>query len=107
MIFFDYVYTSAYALEPLAVRDVISLSFDGTTAICSATCKGSNSNDKVEATLMLVSDGKTLASWSTAGNYSVSISEKYQVVRGKSYTLKLNYSVNGVSKPEKSVTKTC
>ena len=65
--------TSVQALEPLAVSDTISLSFDGTTAICSATCKGSRTDDKVKATLTLVSGGKTVASWSASDSYSVSI----------------------------------
>ena len=29
------------------------------------------------------------------------------LLQGKTYTLKLNYSINGTAKPEKSVTKTC
>ena len=99
--------TSVQALEPLAVSDTISLSFDGTTAICSATCKGSRTDDKVKATLTLVSGGKTVASWSASDSYSFSISESCEVVQEKTYTLKLNYSVNGTAKPEKSVTKTC
>lgn len=101
------VATNVQAMEPLAVKDRISLSFDGTLAICSATCKGSNSKDKVEATLSLVSDGKTVASWSDSDDYSVSISESCKVNQGKTYTLKLNYSINGIEKPEKTVTKTC
>ena len=99
--------TSVQALEPLAVGDTISLSFDGTTAICSATCKGSNANDKVKASLSLSTDGKTVASWSASDDFSVSIFESCEVVYGKTYTLKLNYSINGIMKPGKSVTKTC
>ena len=97
----------AQAVDTFAVKDTISLSFDGTTAICSATCKGSNTDDKVKATLTLVSEGKTVASWSASDSYSASISESCEVVQGKTYTLKLNYSINGTAKPEKSVTKTC
>ena len=97
----------AQAVDTFAVKDTISLSFDGTTAICSATCQGSNTDDKVKATLTLVSEGKTVASWSASDSYSASISESCEVVQGKTYTLKLNYSINGTAKPEKSVTKTC
>lgn len=97
----------AQAMDTFAVTDSISLSFDGTTAICSATCKGSKTSDKVEATLTLVSGGKTVDSWSASGSYSVSIFERCEVNQGKTYTLKLNYSINGTAKPEKSVTKTC
>ena len=98
---------SAQAMDTFAVKDNISLSFDGTTATCSANCKGSKASDEVEATLTLVSGGKTVASWNASGSYSVSISECCEVDQGKTYTLKLNYSINGTTKPEKSVTKTC
>lgn len=101
------VSTSAHAMETRAVSDKVSLIYDGTTAICSATCKGSNTSDKVEATLTLISKGKTVASWSKSGVYSVAISEECKVVRGMTYTLKLSYSINGAAKPEKSVTKIC
>ena len=76
----------AQAVDTFAVKDTISLSFDGTTAICSATCKGSNTDDKVKATLTLVSEGKTVASWSASDSYSASISESCEVVQGKTYT---------------------
>ena len=97
----------AQAVDTFAVKDNVSLNFDGTTAICSAACKGSRTDDKVKATLTLVSGGKTVASWSASDSSSVSIPESCEVVPGKTYTLKLNYSINGTAKPEKSVTKTC
>ena len=97
----------AQAVDTFAVKDNVSLNFDGTTAICSAACKGSRTDDKVKATLILVSGGITVASRSASDSYSVSISESCEVVQGKTYTLKLNYSINGTAKPEKSVTKTC
>lgn len=67
----------AQAVDTFAVKDTISLSFDGTTAICSATCKGSNTDDKVKATLTLVSEGKTVASWSASDKLA-----KYMVDNG-------------------------
>ena len=97
----------AQAVDTFAVKDNVSLNFDGTTAICSAACKGSRTDDKVKATLTLVSGGKTVASWSVSVSYSVSISESCEVVQGKTYTLKLKYSMNVTAKPEKTVTKTC
>ena len=75
----------AQAVDTFAVKDNVSLNFDGTTAICSAACKGSRTDDKVKATLTLVSGGKTVASWSASDSYSVSISESCEVVQGKTY----------------------
>ena len=85
-----FVSTSAQAMETRAVSD-----------------KGANTSDKVEATLTLVCKGETVASWSKSGVYSIALSEKCKVVPGRTYTLKLNYTINGVAKPEKSVTKVC
>ena len=102
-----FVSTSAQAMETRAVSDKVSLLYDGSTAICSATCKGANTSDKVEATLTLVCKGETVASWSKSGVYSIALSEKCKVVPGRTYTLKLNYTINGVAKPEKSVTRVC
>ena len=76
----------AQAVDTFAVKDNVSLNFDGTTAICSAACKGSRTDDKVKATLTLVSGGKTVASWSASDSYSVSISESCEVVQGKTYS---------------------
>ena len=46
-------------------------------------------------------------SWSSEGTYRAIASGQHSVTRGKSYTLKLNHSVNGVAQPEQSVTKKC
>ena len=41
------------------------------------------------------------------GSYRAIVSGQRSVTRGKSYTLKLNYTINGVAQPEQSVTKVC
>lgn len=95
------------AAEPRAASSTLSLSFDGSTAVCTAYCKGGSTSDNVEATVTLYQGTTYVDSWSNSGKYAVSISEECHVTRGKSYTLKLNYSINGVEQPEKTVSKTC
>ena len=97
----------AQALEPRVANCSLTLTFDGTTAICEATCTGNSSTDQVKATIELYQGNTYLASWSNEGTYFVAVSGQRGVTRGKSYTLKLNYTINGVTQPEQSVTKRC
>lgn len=85
----------------------LSLTFDGTTAICEAICTGNSSTDQVKATIELYQGNTYLASWSNEETYFVAVSGQRGVTRGKSYTLKLTYTINGVAQPEQSVTKVC
>lgn len=84
-----------------------SLSFDGTTAICSVICQGNRTTDKIEATLTLYQGSTTVDSWSASGTRKVSFSGECAVRSGKTYRLELTCSINGVEKPSVSVTKTC
>lgn len=43
----------AQALEPRVANCSLSLTFDGTTAICEAICTGNSSTDQVKATIEL------------------------------------------------------
>lgn len=98
---------STQAVEMRVVRAIPSLSFDGTTAQCYASCKGGNSTDTVDATITLYQGSTYLDSWSDSGKGSLSVSGEYKVQRGKTYKLVLSYSVNGVEKPSVTVTNTC
>lgn len=98
---------SVQAIEPQAVSSKPVLSFEGTTALCYVKCKGGSDSDTVEATLTLYQGTTYVDSWSNSGKGSVTISEECTVKSGKSYTLKLTYSINGASKPSVSTTATC
>lgn len=39
------------AAEPRAAGATLNLSFNGTTAVCSAICKGDQTSDEIEATI--------------------------------------------------------
>ena len=100
-------FTVAQALEPRVANCSLSLTFDGTTAICEAICTGNSSTYQVKATIELYQGNTYLASWSNEETYFVAVSGQRGVTRGKSYTLKLTYTINGVAQPEQSVTKVC
>ena len=82
----------------------VNLTFNGTTVNCSGTVFDSGS---ITANLELWQGSTKLISWPGSGNGFVQISETYTVVSGVTYTLKMNGTINGVSFPEASVTKTC
>ena len=84
-----------------------SLTFNGTTDVCSVICKAPNSNDQVKATLAHYQGTTLFDSWSVSGKGWVAISEQCKGQSEKTYKLTLTYSINGVSKPSVSVTATC
>lgn len=83
------------------------LFFQGTTAICSALCRGDKATDKVEATLTLYQGNTYIDSWSESGTWEVMTYGECKVQSGKTYRLELAYSINGVSKPVISASNTC
>lgn len=98
---------SVQAVELRYVTARPSLTFNGTTAFCSAVCRGDSSNDKINATLTLYQGSTYVDSWSGSGKDRVALSGTCEAVSGKSYKLVVDYSVNGESKPSVSTTKTC
>lgn len=98
---------SVQAVELRYVAARPSLSFNGTTAFCSVTCRGDSSNDKIDATLTLYQGSSYVNSWSGSGKGRVALSGTCEAVSGKSYKLVVDYSVNGESKSSAYTTKTC
>lgn len=97
---------TAHAIEPYgAVPRPIRLS--GTTANCYVDCKGENSTDTVKATLTLYQGKTYVDSWSGSGKGHALVTGNCTVKSGKSYTLALTYSINGITKQSVSNTATC
>lgn len=84
-----------------------ALGFKGTTAQCSATIYADASSDKISAEMTLWDGSTCLETWEQEGTDSIRFSETATVVRGKSYTLKVDATVNGKSIPIPPTTKTC
>ena len=98
---------TAQAVESRVIQIRPVLHFDGTTAICSVSCRAENAKDEVEATLTLYQGDKYIDSWSSSGTGSVFISGNCKVESGKSYKLVLDYSINDVAQLSKTMTGTC
>ena len=98
---------TARAAEPRALEGSVNLAFDGTTAVCSATCYGKQPSDKLEVTLTLYQGSTYIDSWSGSGKWRVALSGECEVKPGKTYRLELTYSINGEEMPATSTTNTC
>ena len=83
------------------------LSFSGTTVICSANVAGNLSTDSVKISLTLRENGTAVASWNASGTGRASLTKTYAGKSGASYSLTLNYSINGTAQPAATVTQTC
>jgi len=95
------------AVEVRRVWGEPGLEFDGTTAQCSALCRGGKSDDAIEATITLYQGTTYLDSWSDSGKGFLEFSGEYEVQRGKAYALTLTYSINGVEQKPVTITRTC
>lgn len=97
--------TSA-AISTKAISGKPTLKIEGTTAYCVGKYNSGNRNDAISITVTLMQGSKEIASWSASGKGSVTISKTCKVETKKTYKLVLSATVNGVAKPDASVTAT-
>lgn len=98
---------TAYAFEPRAALANPSLTFDGETAVCSVTCIGNKSTDKIEATLTLYRGNTYVDSWSESGLSRVHVQGECEVDSGVQYRLVLTWYLNDVKQTTITKTGTC
>ena len=97
---------SAEAVELRAISAKPRLSFSGQTAYCSATIT-SNPTDSISATLTLYQGSNYVDSWTDSGQGRLILSGQTSVRSGRSYTLKVSYTINGTAQAPSSTTSTC
>ena len=95
----------AQAVETRSVTTVPSLAINGTVATCSAICRSGDSSDAISVTLSLWRGTTLVARWTASGSTLVTISEQCTVLTGQTYTLVLDYSINGIAQTPISVSK--
>lgn len=99
---------TAQAAEPMRKPSAFpNLTFSGTTATCTATVRGDKANDQVSVTMKLWQGNTCLKTWTASGTRSVTLKEPATVSKGKTYKLTVDYTINGVQNPQKSVIRTC
>ena len=96
--------TSALAVETRSSISLPSLSFSGTTAICSGTVI--SANDRISATLELLQDGVHRASSGKTDDNIVAISMNIPIERGHTYTLYIYGTIDGKPFTSPSTVKT-
>ena len=98
--------TTAYA----ATRELSishSLSFSGTAAICRVTVVGDKASQHIQVTMKLMYGTIQVASWSGSGYGYVYLDKSATVFSGRTYTLVVEVTMDGVVKDPVYVTKTC
>lgn len=82
-----------------------SLSFSGTTANCYGTV--TDLDKYIVATMTLSQGGTVVGSWSGSGISVVNLSGSCKVTKGKTYSLVISGTVDGVSFTTTPIVKTC
>lgn len=81
------------------------LDFDGTDALCYVAIYEPSSD--IKATIKLWQGSTCIATWKADGVGFVEFSDTVSVSKGKNYTLTVDTTVNGKTKPRESCTGTC
>lgn len=97
--------TIASAAQPRATTVVPSLSFNGTTANCSASI--TDFGGEIKATLTLWNGNRVVDSWYGEGTSVLRISGSCKVTEGVTYSLKVTGTVDGVGFAGSPVYGTC
>lgn len=82
------------------------ISFSGNTATCNVTI-AVGLKDNVSAEIELWQGNNFVTSWKDSSTGPLRFSETAQVTNGKSYTLTVNFEVNGVKQEPISSSGTC
>jgi hypothetical protein len=93
--------------DPVISEIVVSssLTFSGTTANCYGTV--TDLDKYIVATMTLSQGGTVVGSWSGSGTSVVNLSGSCKVTKGKTYSLVISGTVDGVSFTTTPIVKTC
>lgn len=96
----------AYAATPRALSIEPELSFSGNTAFCDVLIIGDKTTDEISATMKLKYGNTVVDSWSDSGYGYLFMEETATVVSGRTYTLTVDVTFNGVAKPTITISRT-
>ena len=98
---------NAQAVMPRVISAAPSISYNGTTATCSATIIANSSTDTIQATLTLYHGTSITTRWTASGQGYLHTSRDVVVIRGWTYRLEVEYTVNGKQMTTAMVEKEC
>lgn len=84
-----------------------TLTFNGTTANCTATVVGGHITDHLKVTMKLVLGNRHIAVWTSEGYGCVDLSGVASVISGRTYRLIIEVIENGIAKDPVSVSGSC
>ena len=83
-----------------------SITFSGTEADCMVRITADKMSDKVVGTMELWQGTTMIDSWDGTGMYTLRLNGTAKVDKNKTYTLRVEYSVNGVTQTPIQISKT-
>ena len=90
-------------VQPMALKIFPGLSFDGTTAKCSATVIADNMNDNISVIMKLWRGSSCIATWRSSGNGYVNLNYTKNVALAVKYRLTVDVTTNGLAEPTVSI----
>ena len=97
---------SAHAIQRRSITSVPHLSFDGNNASCVIQIVGDKMTDEISATMELRCGSDLIASWNGSGSGILKMTKSAAVKKGKTYTMVVNFSVNGTRRSPVTVSAT-
>lgn len=98
---------TAQAATPRVISAVPQLTFSGTTANCTVNVRSGNTSDSIKVTMTLWNRSTEIASWDGSGTGNVFLSKTATAVKGRSYKLTVDMTINGAAQPQAFVTAVC
>lgn len=98
---------AAQAVTPRTPCAYARITFNGTTATCTADIYADNATDRITATMILYNGTLQVDRWTASGTGELSFSFPAEVESGVTYRLYIRYSVNGVQQTAAETQKTC
>lgn len=96
----------AYAVVQRTIDVVPDIEFNGTTATCTVRIMGDRTTDRITATMELWQGSTLIDDWSASGSGILKIDETATVSKNKTYTLTVEYTINGVNQMPVSLSRT-
>ena len=98
---------SVHAAEARILSIYPEISFNGTTAECSLAVIGDYTTDELDVVIKLWRGSTCIKTWSDSGEGYIFWEGTATAVKGKTYTLTADVTINNVTKPRVSVSGTC
>ena len=98
---------SVHAAEARILSIYPEISFNGTTAECSLGVIGDYTTDELDAVIQLWRGSTCIKTWYASGDGYIFWEGTATAVKGKTYTLTADVTINNVTKPRVSVSGTC